>query len=456
MAATAVPVQSPSGSDLMLAEPASPVAAALAAPQILVPSTLGTTLDSRPLDLTPLAAPLAKVAQIEAWLGAELIEREEATRVALIAMLSGQHAALIGPPGTAKSLLILLLAQAFDLSKFITLCSPHTKLEDLLGPLRLSQLPRDIYERLTTGYMPSAQLAFLDECFNLGPAVTQATLRLMNEREFDNGNRTERAPLISIFAASNQIPQTPDTMAFYDRFTFRLWINYVSRANFPRLMALTANRPSGQMLRVLAHNMPVFASQHGLLTLAPPPVVVGQDELFSLMWVAAHVPIPQSVLATLDKLYDELGGKGIYVSDRRWRQSQDALRASALLDGRGIVTNDDIAVYSNMFWTTREQRVTIAQIVERLGNPLAVAAVDKRDQAKTAYDAAIAAQADPDLDNGRKMNATVEALGKLKETAQSLEALLAQAQQQAMNVTKIQRALDAVQGWRKELSEYVL
>src|SRR6266496_5605685 len=102
MAATAVPVQSPPGSDLMLAEPASPVAAALAAPQILVPSTLGTTLDSRPLDLTPLAAPLAKVAQIEAWLGAELIEREEATRVALIAMLSGQHAALIGPPGTAK------------------------------------------------------------------------------------------------------------------------------------------------------------------------------------------------------------------------------------------------------------------------------------------------------------------------------------------------------------------
>ena len=74
------------------------------------------------------------------------------------------------------------------------------------------------------------------------------------------------------------------------------------------------------------------------------------------------------------------------------------------------MTNDDIAVYTNMFWTTREQRVTIAQVVERLGNPLAVAAVDKRDQAKTAYDAAIAAQADTDLDSGRKMNATVEAV----------------------------------------------
>lgn len=455
MVATAVPVQS-HGSDLMLAEPVSPVVTALAAPQILVPATLNTTLNSHPLDLSPLAASLAKVTQIEAWLSTELIEREEATRVALIAMLSGQHAAMIGPPGTAKSLLILLLAQAFDLSKFITLCSPHTKLEELLGPLRLSQLKHDIYERLTTGYLPSAQLVMLDEVFNLAPAVGQATLRIMNEREFDNGNRVERAPLISIFGASNQIPQTPESAAWLDRFTFRLWINYVSRANFPRLMALTANRPSAAMLRLLAHNMPVFASQHGLLTLAPPPVVVSPDELFSLIWAAAHIPIPQSVLATLDKLYDELAGKGIYVSDRRWRQSQDALRVNALLDRRGIVTSDDIQIYSSMFWSSREQRVTIRQIVERLGNPLAVAAVDKRDQAKTAYDAAIAAQGDLDLDAGKKMSATVEALGKLKEAAGSLEALLNQAQQQAMNPTKIQRALNAVQGWRKELSEYVL
>jgi len=162
------------------------------------------------------------------------------------------------------------------------------------------------------------------------------------------------------------------------------------------------------------------------------------------------------VLATLDKLYDELAGKGIYVSDRRWRQSQDALRVNALLDRRGIVTSDDIQIYSSMFWSSREQRVTISQIVERLGNPLAVAAVEKRDQAKTAYDAAIAAQGDLDLDAGKKMSATVEALGKLKEAAGSLEALLNQAQQQAMNPTKIQRALNAVQGWRKELSEYVL
>ena len=456
MTATAVPVASP-GPEQVLLRAAPSAAAALAAPQILIPPAVSVTLGCHPLDLTPLAAPLAKVAQIEAWLATELVEREEATRVALTAMLSGQHAAFIGPPGTAKSLLILLLAQAFDLAKFLTLCSPHSKQEDLMGPLRLSQLPHDIYERLTTGYMPSAQLVFLDEAFNISASLAQTTHRLMNEREFDNGSRTERAPLIALFGASNQIPQTPDSSAFLDRFSFRMYLGYVSRANFPRLMALYASRPSGQMLRVLAHNMPLFASRHGLLTLVPPPVVVDQDELFSLMWAAAHIPIPPSVLSTLDKLYDELAGRGIYVSDRRWRQSQDALRVNALLDGRGIVTSDDIAVYANMFWTTREQRVTIAQIVERLGNPLATRAIDLRDQAKTAYDAAIAAQADPGLDEGQKMHATVEALGKLKQTDErDLPALLLQAQQQGMASTKIQRALEAVRGWRKELSEYVL
>ena len=135
MTALAASVQ-PSAVDLIVAGQTSP--------QILIPTVLSTTLDSRPLDITPLRSQLAKVDQIEAWMRTELIEREDATRVALIAMLSGQHTAMIGPPGTAKSLLILLLAQAFDLSKFIALCSPHTKLEELLGPLRLSQLKYDI------------------------------------------------------------------------------------------------------------------------------------------------------------------------------------------------------------------------------------------------------------------------------------------------------------------------
>lgn len=242
-----------------------------------------------------------------------------------------------------------------------------------------------------------------------------------------------------MFGASNQLPQTPDMMAFFDR-----------------LMTLVARRPSQQILRVLIHNEPIFASQHGLVALAPPPVMLGPDELYGLMWAAAHIPIPQSVLSALDKLYDELDHLGIRVSDRRWQQSQDALRAHALLDGRGMVTTDDISIYAHMFWNTRDQRVGLARVVERLGNPLVTAAIDKRDQARSAYDAAIQAQGDTSLDEGKKMTVTAEAVGKLKTACGELEALIAQAQQQAISTVKIQRALDTILGWRKELSTYVL
>ena len=445
---TAIPVAS-HGTDVMVASPTTH-------PLVLVPAATTPQLSSIALDVTPLAAALQKVQALETWLGQELIEREDATRVALTALLSAQHMALIGPPGTAKSLLILLLSQAFQLRRFVTLISPHSKVEDLFGPLALSQLPNDIYRRLTTGYLPWAQIAFLDELFNVSGPLAQATLRLVNEREFDNGNLTERAPLISVFGASNQLPQTPDMMAFFDRLTFRVWVDYVSRGNFPRLMALVARRPSQQLLRVLIHNEPIFASQHGLVALAPPPVMLGPDELYGLMWAAAHIPIPQSVLSALDKLYDELDHLGIRVSDRRWQQSQDALRAHALLDGRGMVTTDDISIYAHMFWNTRDQRVGLARVVERLGNPLVTAAIDKRDQARSAYDAAIQAQGDTSLDEGKKMTVTAEAVGKLKTACGELEALMAQAQQQAVSTVKIQRALDTVLGWRKELSTYVL
>src|SRR5215470_6135077 len=112
---TAIPVAS-HGTDVMVASPTTH-------PLVLVPAATTPQLSSIALDITPLAAALQKVQALETWLGQELIEREDATRVALTALLSAQHMALIGPPGTAKSLLILLLSQAFQLRRFVTLIS---------------------------------------------------------------------------------------------------------------------------------------------------------------------------------------------------------------------------------------------------------------------------------------------------------------------------------------------
>ncbi len=58
--------------------------------------------------------------------------------------------------------------------------------------------------RQIDGYLPTSEVAFIDEIFKANSAILNALLTLLNERLFDNGNQRLRVPLLCL--VSNPCP----------------------------------------------------------------------------------------------------------------------------------------------------------------------------------------------------------------------------------------------------------
>ncbi len=59
-------------------------------------------------------------------------------------------------------------------------------------------LEDDQYVRQIDGYLPTSEVAFIDEIFKANSAILNALLTLLNERLFDNGNQRLRVPLLCL------------------------------------------------------------------------------------------------------------------------------------------------------------------------------------------------------------------------------------------------------------------
>ena len=166
-----------------------------------------------------------------------LLQRDVAARALLLAALAGEHVLLLGPPGTAKSELARRLQRLLPGAHYFErLLTRFSVPEELFGPLSLKALEDDRYERLTAGYLPSAEVAFLDEVFKANSAILNTLLGLLHERCFDNGQHRVDVPLVCLVGASNEVPQDESLHAFYDRFLLRVPVAPVDDAHFAALL----------------------------------------------------------------------------------------------------------------------------------------------------------------------------------------------------------------------------
>ena len=279
-----------------------------------------------------------RVRNIRDSLTTGLVERGVAIRLALLAALSGEHLLLIGPPGTAKSLVARRLRLAFaDAAYFERLLTRFSVPEELFGPLSIKGLEEDRYERLTESYLPTASIAFLDEIFKANSAILNALLTLLNEREFDNGARRERTPLMAVVGASNELPEGEELDALFDRFLLRLHVGPVSKDGFPSLLKLRGDAAPD----------------------VPDALKLTRTDLDTVRKTAGDVPVPDDVVALLCDLREWCAAGEIPVSDRRWRKVVKLLQTSALTNGRKTVSIWDCWLLQHCLWSDAEDRVKI-------------------------------------------------------------------------------------------------
>ncbi|HEY2986765.1 MAG TPA: AAA family ATPase [Candidatus Binatia bacterium] len=282
-----------------------------------------------------------KLKKIREELRQLFLERADLIDGALCALLASQHVLIIGPPGTAKSMLADEICRRVEgASYFQWLLTRFTTPEEIFGAVSLRALEQDDYRRVTAHKLPEAHIAFLDEIFKANSSILNAILTLINERLFHNGKEVGSVPLLTLFGASNELPEDDELMALYDRFLLRFVVNYIAE-DFRFLRMLEAEAPAERTTMTL-------------------------EELRQIQSQARSLAIPAFVYRTVTDIRRELKKKNLEASDRRYRQALSLLQAHAYLSGRQEVGENDLYLLEHVLWRDPAERDEVRNTIREL------------------------------------------------------------------------------------------
>lgn len=314
-----------------------------------------------------------RIEKLLAILKQGLYEKDEAIRLALLTAISGESIFFLGAPGCAKSMIARRIVQAFKsdekegLKYFEYLMNQFSTPEDIFGNISLKALNgegesgKEEYKRITDGFLPQADIAFLDEIWKASPAIQNTLLTIINERKFHNGSKVEDVPLKALFAASNELPTKNEGLeALYDRFILRLVVDFIQKEDSFFEMIDDSN------------------STDFIISENDKNLLISNEDLENWRKEIDKVKLSDAARAVISAIRKELtlqneslsdedkkNGELFVVGDRRWKKIAHILKTSAFLNDRNEVDLMDCSLIENCIWGTEKQQKKAREIVEK-------------------------------------------------------------------------------------------
>lgn len=319
------------------------------------PNNITIQNTGNPLKADPalIQSGIVKMQNIATEMNNLFVEREDLVRIMELALVTKTNVLMLGKPGTGKSLLTYeMCGRIQNANYFQWMLNKTSDPSEILGPFSVKQMENDHFMRITTGKLPEAHIAFMDEIYKSNAPTLNALLTIMNEHIFYNDGKPVDVPLVSMFGASNEPPEDESLLALHDRFIFRIDLEYIHDA---------AGRK-----RMHSNYLDQRAGVAGLAG----KTVITMEELNALQNASMTVKVPRDIINSFIRFIDMLARTyTIKVSDRRLNECLKVMQGSAVLAGRNIVGLDDFKSLLYVLWEKEEQIPNIEAELAKIVNP---------------------------------------------------------------------------------------
>lgn len=307
-------------------------------------------------------------------LGRFFVNKQEIIDLMCVAAIAQEPLLLIGPPGTAKSDLVVKFKDALGIPEgdyFEYMLTRFTEPSEIIGAIDIKELREGKYIRRKEGKLPTAKLVFLDEIFKSNSAILNILLTIINERKFYQEGKPEPVPLRILFAATNEIPEQGELAALKDRFVLKVQSRSVQDEYFTELIDAGLQ---GEAYKGL--NQKPWCEGHATLddflkanryltflfarrTTNADGAEINDRQLF----------FPDSVFKEYQRLVKTLVREDkIFISDRKLVKLYKLFRVRSWLFSGGSVTKDDLRLLAYLGETLQEIEHLRVKVPEYLGD----------------------------------------------------------------------------------------